>query len=165
MKKHFNLLDVFQFSCWAVMIKHSVLQDPESHTRLSKTLGRVVFWGSPVHDFHACFFPEWLFTAKSSRLSKINCFRTCWLAWPCLYTLVNKSPVPMWWVGVVGTWWHATWQGHSRHIRADTPSGGMPGTFLEWSHPVFFNTVLAQLASAWVKRLNQVVSLTFKRMG
>lgn len=59
MMKHFDLLVAFQFSCWAIMIRHSVLQEPESHTRgpdLVKLLARQLL-GFFCPGFSCLLFP------------------------------------------------------------------------------------------------------------
>lgn len=166
MKKNFYLLVAFQFSRWAVMIKHNVLQDPESHTRgpgLVKLLARWLL-GFSCPGFSYLLFPWQTVHCKILQHDQDELFQDL-LAGSAIFVDRCKGTSSSHMVG--GCCWHLM----AHHItRAQQWRQGChterwdAWDFL-WSHSLFFNTVLAQLASACVKRLNQAVTLSFERMS
>lgn len=153
MKKHFYLLAAFQFSCWTVVIKHSVLQDPESRTGgpgLAKLLARWLL-GFSCLGFSCLLFPWQTVHCVILQHDREEMFQDL-LAASAVSVHRCKGTSGSHVVG--GRCWHLmAW-----HItRAQQSRQGRHTKLWDvrdflWSHSLFFHTVLAEQAHACVKK-------------
>lgn len=149
--KHFYLWVAFQLSCWPVMIKHNMLQGPESHIRgpgLVKLLARWLSrFSSP--GFPCSLFPQQTVHCEILQRDQDELFEDP-LAGSDVSVHRCKGASSS--RGAGGRCWHPM----ARHFTRAQPSRqGCPterrdAWDFSWGHSLFFHTVLAQLASACV---------------